>query len=263
MAETFGVEEAIERIFSKEYDVMVEESEEEQESNTAIGSREEIRKCLNSFQGSTGFDKEMFTSVGEKVLLPLINLCKSEPNTIEKVLQTTSINAACLLQHDSQLWLAAIHRWLAGRRSVRHPYYAEIHRDIPVDLFTALSHSITVTKDPKLGEPMCYIKGNSKGKVVSLTDIKSVIYLLTLLSGKLQEEVTFYLKRTLGGARKNHKTKVLVSQEKDFGLIYCYNKGQLTISFNYGEWNSFGFPQHNCTFTDDFTMVDFTIIFLL
>ena len=93
---------------------------------------------------------------------------------------------------------------------------------------------------------MCYIKGNSKGEVVSLTDIQSLIYLLTLLSGKQQEEVAFYLKRTLGGARKNHKTKVLVSQEKDFGLIYSYKKGQLTICFNYGEWNSFGFPQHNC-----------------
>ncbi len=32
MAETFGVEEAVEHIFSKEYDVMLEESEEEQES---------------------------------------------------------------------------------------------------------------------------------------------------------------------------------------------------------------------------------------
>ncbi len=175
MAETFGVEEAVERIFSKEYDVMVEESEEEQESNTDIGSREEIRKCLNSFQGSTGFDKEMFTSVGEKVLLPLINLCKSEPNTIEKVLRTTSINAACLLQHESQLWLAAIHRRLAGRRSVRHPYYAEIHRDIPVDLFTALSHSITVTKDPKLGEPMCYIKGNSKSGFFNRHQVRNLL----------------------------------------------------------------------------------------
>lgn len=208
MAETLGVEEAVECIFR------VDESGEEQESDADIGFREQISK--------------------------------SEPNGIEKILQTTYINAACVLKHESQLWLAAIHRRLAGRRSVRHPYYAEFYRDIPVDLFTALSHSIKVSNDPKLGEPMCYIKGNSKGEVVSLTDIQSLIYLLTLLSGKQQEEVAFYLKRTLGGARKNHKTKVLVSQEKDFGLIYSYKKGQLTICFNYGEWNSFGFPQHNC-----------------
>ena len=104
MAETFGVEEAVECIFR------VDESGEEQESDADIGFREQISK--------------------------------SEPNGIEKILQTTYINAACVLKHESQLWLAAIHRRLAGRRSVRHPYYAEFYRDIPVDLFTALSHSI-------------------------------------------------------------------------------------------------------------------------
>jgi hypothetical protein len=169
MAETFGVEEAVECIFR------VDESGEEQESDADIGFREQISK--------------------------------SEPNGIEKILQTTYINAACVLKHESQLWLAAIHRRLAGRRSVRHPYYAEFYRDIPVDLFTALSHSIKVSNDPKLGEPMCYIKGNSKGEVVSLTDIHSLIYLLTSLSGKQQEEVAFYLKRMLGRAQKITKQR--------------------------------------------------------
>jgi hypothetical protein len=64
-----------------------------------------------------------------------------------------------------------------------------------------------VSNNPKLGEPMCYIKGNSKGEVVSLTDIHSLIYLLTSLSGKQQEEVAFYLKRMLGRAQKITKQR--------------------------------------------------------
>ena len=213
MAETFGVEEAVECI------IRVDGSGEEQESDADIGFREQISK--------------------------------SEPNGIEKILQTTYINAACVLKHESQLWLAAIHRRLAGRRSVRHPYYAEFYRDIPVDLFTALSHSIKVSNDPKLGEPMCYIKGNSKGEVVSLTDIQSLIYLLTYIVvwQAARRGGLLFEKNAWGSTEKclgDHKTKVLVSQENDFGLIYSYKKGQLTICFNYGEWNSFGFPQHNC-----------------
>jgi hypothetical protein len=76
------VEEAVECIFR------VDESGEEQESDADIGFREQISK--------------------------------SEPDRIgiEKILQTTYINVACVLKHESQLWLAAIHRRLAEQRSV-------------------------------------------------------------------------------------------------------------------------------------------------
>ena len=58
------------------------------------------------------------------------------------------------------------------------------------------------------------------------------------------EEVAEYLERTLCAQCKGHITKVIVSPVKDFSLIYNFRKGQLTVSYNYGEWNSFGFPQH-------------------
>ena len=87
------------------------------------------------------------------------------------------------------------------------------------------------------------------GEVISITSLPVLVTLFSWLSGKSAMEIKGYFYRKLAAAsRKDHKVKVLVSEEKVFGLVYSFKKGQLTISFNYayGEWNSFGFPQHSC-----------------
>ena len=54
-----------------------------------------------------------------------------------------------------------------------------------------------------------------------------------------------YFKRTLTGKKAVSKVSVLASEEKNMTFVYKLSKGQLAISFHFGEWNTYGFPQHN------------------
>ena len=82
--------------------------------------------------------------------------------------------------------------------------------------------------------------------VVSFQSFLAVKEFLIALSSLSMLEVSGYLERRLKGNRKDHWTKLLVSETKDFSLIYHSNKGQFELGFHFGEWNTFGFPQHNC-----------------
>ena len=202
MAGVFGVEEAVNRILYEENgDNQITNDEIVEEIEDGVQERpvEKIERCLSGFEGCSGFDKDKFMSIGKNVLLPVVEMCESQKNQVKTVLESTSVNTAYLLRHEAELWLDSIYRRLAARRSIKHPYYAEIHRDIPAEIFNALYHAIKSAKDSHLQEPLCYLNGNKKGKVISLTTISSVINLFTVLSGKQQDEVALCMKRTLGG----------------------------------------------------------------
>ena len=195
---------------------------------------------------------ECTSSTAAKLLLPLVNVCEtSAKNTpdmetpdISKIMVSSSINLAVIYKSESQLWLKRIYRRLAGKTNIRRPYYSEIQRDMPVEMFLSLCRLLC--NFPEFREPYFYNVGNKKAKVISFTHLPLVKYFLSRLSGKSVEEVAEYFERTLCAQRKGHITKVIVSPVKDFSLVYNFRKGQLTVSYNYGEWNSFGFPQHNC-----------------
>ena len=69
--------------------------------------------------------------------------------------------------------------------------------------------------------------------------------LLSVLSGYGEEPVVEHFKRNLTtGMRKGHKVSIIASDVKDFAFLYKQNQGKLVISFNFGEWNASGFPQH-------------------
>ena len=76
-------------------------------------------------------------------------------------LLSSQINSKTCLAHESMF------RKLGGRRSIRQPLYGEIHRDIPVYIFNPLFEAIKLSSDEDFREPLCYVKGNSKGKIIS------------------------------------------------------------------------------------------------
>ena len=84
-----------------------------------------------------------------------------------------------------------------------------------------------------------YAKNNA-AEVVSFTTIHSVTKLFSLLSGYERKVVGRYLKKSQGGRRKEHKVKILISDNKDLAFVYKFRKEQLTICYNYGEWNIHG-----------------------
>jgi hypothetical protein len=238
-------------------DVIQDLSKDEPTTNcTGIAGRNEyfgekdmksrVAEWLATFECGKDFDKALFVNTAKGMLLPLVSVCEkkaTEAPHLSPTLYSSTVNAAVIFRSESQIWLQRIHRRLAGKRSIRQPYYCEIRRDIPVEMYNILARSLNTSE---FREPYCYVVGNKKGKVISFTFLPLLKQFLSLLSGKSVDEITQYFERKLNGRRKDHRTKVLVSVTKDFALRYSFAKGQLTVSFNYGEWNRCGFPQHNC-----------------
>ena len=160
---------------------------------------------------------------------------------ILRLLFGCKIDAGLVFRRESVVWLDGIYRRLAGKRSIRRPYYSEIKRDIPEEIFRVLSQLIERNKDQLYNPPNCFVAGNKRAIVVFFT---SVISLKNFLSSLSSKDFNCYMERTLGGYRNGHCVKVLVTDVKDFALTYSFRKGQLVISFHYGEWNAYGFPQH-------------------
>ena len=249
MARHFNTEEVLEQVCINHNSQMQPDSMVKNKEND---TEKKLSDCLANFEGRETFNGTLFVKTAAKLLLPLVNVCEtSVKNTpdmetldISKIMVSSSINLAVIYKSESQLWLKRIYRRLAGKTNIRRPYYSEIQRDMPVEMFLSLCRLLC--NFPEFREPYFYNVGNKKAKVISFTHLPLVKYFLSRLSGKSVEEVAEYFERTLCAQRKGHITKVIVSPVKDFSLVYNFRKGQLTVSYNYGEWNSFGFPQHNC-----------------
>ena len=171
-------------------------------------------------------------------------ICKSFMNNTRK----TTKYQVLLLSNGDKILQTKIIRCSREVLScfIRRPFYAEIHRDIPVDIFNALFEAIKLSDDEDFREPFCYVKGNSKGKIITFTTKTLVIKMFCLLSDRSENYVNGLLERQLGGQRKGFTRKILVSYDKDFALVYNFKKGQLSLQFHYGKWNACGFPMHSC-----------------
>ena len=249
MVQRFNIEEVLEQVCMN-HNLQIQPDNVVKDKETDTEKR--LSDCLANFEGRERFDGTLFVKTAAKLLLPLVNVCKTsvkptpdmETPDISKIMVSSSINLAVILKSESQLLVKRIYRRLAGKTSMRRPYYSEIQRDMPVEIFLSLCRLLC--NFPEFREPYFYNIGNKKAKVISFTHLTLVKYFLSKLSGKSMEELAEPFKRTLCAQRKGHITKVIVSPVKDFSLLYNFRKGQLTVSYNYGEWNSFGFPQRNC-----------------
>ena len=80
--------------------------------------------------------------------------------------QFSAAKANCVLKYFIKLVDASMR--------IRNPYFGECKRDIPVDVFIALQSAIKSSSLDQFQEPNCYIAGNRKSAVISLTSRKSV-----------------------------------------------------------------------------------------
>ena len=63
--------------------------------------------------------------------------------------------------------------------------------------------------------------------------------LLQLMDSDMSKED--FLQKQIKGQRR---TEVIVSEDKQFGMLYKYQKQVISFDFHYGFWNEQGFPQH-------------------
>ena len=157
-------------------------------------------------------------------------------------LKTKAIYPRSLFLVESKLWLGAIHRRLAARRRIRQPFTCVIHRDIPLEIFNVL---VTLVQKFGFSRPSCYVERSNKAVVIAFADMATTCKFLSLLSAVPTEDINKYFKKTLKGRKSGSTVEVLVGEEKQFSLTYNVRRGQMDIFFYFGEWNSYGFPQHN------------------
>ena len=205
-------------------------------------SESKIAKCLGPLADGLA-DPNLFLTTALKVLVPLYNRCSDNVHqTSARLLSSSLISSESVLKREAKSWLSAIKRRLCGRRSIHRPFYAEITRDMPYDFFAVI---VKVTQSmPGFCQPFYFHDHNRKGEVISFTNMRLVMELLSFLSGYTEPEVATYFKRKLTGMKSGHKVAVLASESKDFAFFYKIRAGKFTISFNFGEWNAAGFPQH-------------------
>jgi len=169
-------------------------------------------------------------------------LCCLDLHVAALHLSSRTLNVGSVLDHESRMWLSAIYRRLARPVGIRKPYYGEITRSIPIDIFLCLRQ---VLRDLNVTEPHCYLAGNNRAEVISFTSIHLVHQLFSCLSGQSIKEVKKFFNRTLTGTtRYHHKVKVITSASKDFAFVYKKKSGQLVVQFHFDEWNYYGNPQH-------------------
>ena len=139
-------------------------------------------------------------------------------NTMKMVLETT-ISCGSILCSESRLWLEMLYCKIGGHARIRNPYFGECKRDIPVDVFIALQSAIKSGSLDQFKEPNCYVAGNRKGTVISLTSRKSAVMLFSILTGYRDVRVQKYFTHTLKGSRCG-KAKLIVNMDKNIVLIY-------------------------------------------
>ena len=65
----------------------------------------------------------------------VLKLLEASDPGISRMLFTCNINAGKIFKGELVLWLKGIYRRLAGRRNIRRPYFSQIRRDIPEEMF--------------------------------------------------------------------------------------------------------------------------------
>ena len=244
MASLMSCEEALEQIMEEEIFVDPRKEEEEETEHSILTKT--LNTCLEMVENSE-MDVEFFVDTGVAMLVALLAICRRGAGGITqagRLLSSSQIFASTVFRSESRLWLETIHRRLSGRRRVRNPFFTEITRDIPYEMFWVF---LKVVKSiDGFGEPFISFGKNRKAEVVSFTTLRPVKELFSLLSGLKEGEVVKYFKKTLiTGKKSGSKVAVLATEEKDMAFLYKLSKGQLVITYHFGEWNKFGFPQHN------------------
>ena len=204
--------------------------------------RADIKKCLSPLLQ----DSKEFLEQGIRMLEPVVDLCRgsrAKQDGATRILACTTLNSSVIFREESRLWLAAIRRRLCSKRSAQNPFYTEITRDIPYDVFVIFRRVVQCM--PGFCAPFCFIATNKKGEVVSFTNLRLVVELLAFLSGYSEEEIAgTYFKGNLNGTKSGHKVNVIATESKDFAFFYKKRQGKFFIGFNFGEWNAYGYPQH-------------------
>ena len=112
-------------------------------NNLQNGDELSLEEVLNKvLESNADTNQEQIRSENDDESSNVITLLeKSEPG-IPRMLFSLNKNAWKVFRGESYLWLKAIHRRLARGRKIRGPFFSQIRRDIPVEMFWCLDRTI-------------------------------------------------------------------------------------------------------------------------
>ncbi len=142
-----------------------------------------------------------------------------------------------ILQRMATQWYKQFSRRMSVRCKVLSPWKVTLEVNVPNELFSIIKDIVLETN-----YGLYYSETNSKPKkcVMAFTSEERVRNVFArLMDTDLPREN--FLKRKFKGQRR---LELIVSEDKQFGMLYNSEKEHLYFDFHYGFWNEQGFPHH-------------------
>ena len=141
-----------------------------------------------------------------------------------------------MITREVLMWIKTIHRRMVASPRARNPWFIEIKRDLPQEIFC-------VIKDAVLSGISAF--GVSVEDSVVKFNHKNRLYRdLSKFCCLTKCEIQNRLKKNFGARHKDFKAEVLVDNNKPFLVTYDKRGMRVIVSCHYGCWNNFGYGFH-------------------
>lgn len=134
-------------------------------------------------------------------------------------------------------WYKQFMRRMTTRCSVKNPWKVVLEVSVPFEIFGIFKDIVYETN---FGVYTHKTKSKCKKCVMAFTSRLRVANLFLRLMESDMPKEDFLQKKF----KSQKRIGVIISEEKQFGLLYNYNKEMICFDFSYGFWNDHGFPQH-------------------
>jgi len=153
----------------------------------------------------------------------------------EKILDKP-VNVRPAIAAEIMLWLKSIYRRMTGSPRAQNPWYIELRRGIPKEIFMVIIDACS--KSPtNFGISV-------ESSLLKFTHKKRLIRDLSKLAGVSATLVRDKLKKVFKGRREGCKAELVVSNEKPFVLTYDERNLKIVLKCHYGYWNELGYGFH-------------------
>ena len=141
-----------------------------------------------------------------------------------------------IVRRQAMCWIKQFRRLTSPRCAVKHPWQVIVEDRLPRELFNVLDSLVSRTNFGVIT-----LKKRRKNCLFAFTKERHARKVFNDLTDQQLVKENFLARKIKG----NKRVEAILSEEKQFGIKYSYDKEIITIDFCYGFWNEHGWPQHN------------------
>ena len=140
-----------------------------------------------------------------------------------------------IVRRQAMCWIKQFQRRMSARCAVKHPWQVIVEDRLPRELFNVLNVLVSRSNFGVI------VVKTRKTCVFAFTKERRVRKVFNDLTDEKLGKENFLARKIKG----NKRVEAVISEEKQFGIKYMYDKETITIDFYYGFWNEHGWPQHH------------------